>query len=158
VLVGQVGDWQDIPLVVLAGLDSVVQGRLAMPGAETAAADLLVSRRKQLECTSAGRCGDRKVRPAFINEIYRRGRCSGCLQTPRLSFMQRFTEKGRVPSLDKRAPERLIYVRPERVRLMAFNYLFGVIRVIEDQITTLRPYNARYAGDHRLFLGKDIRR
>jgi hypothetical protein len=25
----------------------------------------------------------------------------------------------------------------------------GVIRVIEDQITTLRPYNARYTGDHR---------
>jgi hypothetical protein len=28
----------------------------------------------------------------------------------------------------------------------------GVIRVIEDQITTLRPYNARYTGDHRKFL------
>jgi hypothetical protein len=25
----------------------------------------------------------------------------------------------------------------------------AVIRVIEDQITTLRPYNARYTGDHR---------
>ena len=25
----------------------------------------------------------------------------------------------------------------------------GVIRVIEDQITALRPYNARYTGDHR---------
>jgi len=27
--------------------------------------------------------------------------------------------------------------------------IFGVIRVIEDQITTLWPYNARYTGDHR---------
>lgn len=25
----------------------------------------------------------------------------------------------------------------------------GVIRVIEEQITTLRPYNGRYTGDHR---------
>jgi hypothetical protein len=30
-------------------------------------------------------------------------------------------------------------------------YRIGVIRVIEDQITTLRPYNARYTGDHRSF-------
>jgi hypothetical protein len=31
---------------------------------------------------------------------------------------------------------------------------FGVIRVIEDQITTLRPYNARYTGDHRSIFRK----
>ena len=29
--------------------------------------------------------------------------------------------------------------------------VIGVIRVIEDQITTLRLYNARYTGDHRSF-------
>ena len=34
---------------------------------------------------------------------------------------------------------------------------FGiVIRVIEDQITTLRPYNARYTGDHRSIFRKYI--
>jgi hypothetical protein len=33
-------------------------------------------------------------------------------------------------------------------------YLIGVIRVIEDQITTLRPYNARYTGDHRSIFRK----
>jgi hypothetical protein len=27
--------------------------------------------------------------------------------------------------------------------------VIGVIRVIEEQITTLRPYNGRYTGDHR---------
>jgi trans-aconitate methyltransferase len=27
-------------------------------------------------------------------------------------------------------------------------------RVIEDQITTLRPYNARYTGDHRSIFRK----
>ena len=32
--------------------------------------------------------------------------------------------------------------------------IFGVIRVIEDQITTLRPYNARYTGDHRSIFRK----
>jgi hypothetical protein len=36
-------------------------------------------------------------------------------------------------------------VRPCRPRPI----VIGVIRVIEDQITTLRPYNARYTGDHR---------
>jgi hypothetical protein len=30
----------------------------------------------------------------------------------------------------------------------------GVIRVIEDQITTLRPYNARYTDDHRQIFRK----
>jgi hypothetical protein len=30
----------------------------------------------------------------------------------------------------------------------------GVIRVTEDQITTLRPYNARYTGDHRSIFRK----
>jgi hypothetical protein len=30
----------------------------------------------------------------------------------------------------------------------------GVIRVIEDQITTLRPYDARYTGDHRSIIWK----
>ena len=30
----------------------------------------------------------------------------------------------------------------------------GVIRVIEDQITTLRPYNARYTGDPRSIFRK----
>ena len=33
--------------------------------------------------------------------------------------------------------------------------VIGVIRVIEDQITTLRPYNARYTGDHRSFFRSD---
>ena len=33
-------------------------------------------------------------------------------------------------------------------------HLVGVIRVIEDQITTLRPYNARYTGDHRSIFRK----
>jgi len=33
-------------------------------------------------------------------------------------------------------------------------YGIGVIRVIEDQITTLRPYNARYTGDHRSIFRK----
>jgi hypothetical protein len=36
--------------------------------------------------------------------------------------------------------------------MMQFNchpQVFGVIRVIENQITTLQPYNARYTGDHR---------
>jgi Protein of unknown function (DUF3995) len=32
--------------------------------------------------------------------------------------------------------------------------IFGVIRVIEDQITTLRPYNARYTGDPRSIFRK----
>jgi hypothetical protein len=32
--------------------------------------------------------------------------------------------------------------------------IVGVIRVIEDQITTLRPYNARYTGDHRRIFRK----
>jgi hypothetical protein len=32
--------------------------------------------------------------------------------------------------------------------------IIGVIRVIEDQITTLRPYNARYTGDHRSIFRK----
>jgi len=32
--------------------------------------------------------------------------------------------------------------------------VIGVIRVIEDQITTLRPYNARYTGDHRSIVRK----
>jgi hypothetical protein len=30
--------------------------------------------------------------------------------------------------------------------------------VIEEQITTLRPYNARYTGDHRSIVRKDMRR
>jgi hypothetical protein len=34
-----------------------------------------------------------------------------------------------------------------RVRTKA--RIAAVIRVIEDQITTRRPYNARYTGDHR---------
>jgi hypothetical protein len=34
----------------------------------------------------------------------------------------------------------------------------GVIRVIEDQITTLRPYNARYTGDHRSIFRKRYRK
>jgi hypothetical protein len=33
---------------------------------------------------------------------------------------------------------------------------FGVIRVIEDQITTLRPYNARYTGDPRSIFRKTM--
>ena len=32
--------------------------------------------------------------------------------------------------------------------------IIGVIRVIEDQITTLRPYNARYTGDPRSIFRK----
>jgi hypothetical protein len=34
------------------------------------------------------------------------------------------------------------------------NEIFGIIRVIEDKITTLRPYNARYTGDHRSIFRK----
>jgi len=36
--------------------------------------------------------------------------------------------------------------------------ILGVIRVIEDQITTLRPYNARYTGDHRSIFRKRYRK
>jgi hypothetical protein len=32
--------------------------------------------------------------------------------------------------------------------------IIGAIRVIEDQITTLRPYNARYTGDPRSIFQK----
>jgi hypothetical protein len=32
--------------------------------------------------------------------------------------------------------------------------VFGVIRVIEEQITTLRPYNGGYTGDNRLIFRK----
>jgi hypothetical protein len=32
--------------------------------------------------------------------------------------------------------------------------VIGAVRVIEDQITTLRPYNARYTGDHRSIFRK----
>lgn len=36
--------------------------------------------------------------------------------------------------------------------------VIGVIRVIKDQITTLRPYNARYMGDHRSIFRKRYRK
>jgi len=36
----------------------------------------------------------------------------------------------------------------------AWQHLFGVIRVIKRQITTLRPYNARYTGDNRSIFRK----
>jgi hypothetical protein len=32
--------------------------------------------------------------------------------------------------------------------------IFGVVRVIEEQITTLRPFNVRYTGDHRQIFRK----
>ena len=37
---------------------------------------------------------------------------------------------------------------------LALKHKVGVIRVIEDQIATLRPYNARYTGDPRSIFRK----
>jgi hypothetical protein len=47
-------------------------------------------------------------------------------------------------------------MRPGNVTLPIDKHKSIVIRVIEDQITTLRPYNARYTGDHRSFFRSDM--
>jgi len=46
----------------------------------------------------------------------------------------------------------------QSARLTVLAYRLGVMRVIEDQITALRPYNARYTGDHRSIFRKSNRK
>ncbi len=48
----------------------------------------------------------------------------------------------------------VLYVCARSISATAGKDRVGVIRVIEDQITTLRPYNARYTGDPRSIFRK----
>jgi hypothetical protein len=66
---------------------------------------------------------------------------------PLINFLPR-PEKASEPELDDMSTTGRATSPPDQ------SLILGVIRVIEDQITTLRPYNARYTGDHRSIFRK----
>ena len=95
--------------------------------------------------------------PAGIAVLRQRRRHPHRRRPPRIPHRQgRLPQRTRIGCL-----ERLSALRTGRSGLAVSSdirrretRIFGSIRVIEDQITTLRPYNARYTGDHRSIFRK----